>query len=103
MKKILFTFLFSGFLIAGCGNVTAVITNFDDCVKAGNPVMESYPRQCSTPEGEVFVEDVEIILEPEPVEICEDMCGDGICQEIVCMAIGCPCAETAESCPEDCE
>jgi len=34
---------------------------------------------------------------------CKDLCGDGICQEIVCMAIGCPCAETPESCPQDCE
>ncbi len=33
---------------------------------------------------------------------CKDMCGDGVCQEIVCMAVGCPCAENAESCPQDC-
>lgn len=33
---------------------------------------------------------------------CKDLCGDGICQEIVCLAVGCPCAETKESCPEDC-
>lgn len=39
------------------------------------------------------------ITEPET---CEDLCGDGTCQEIVCMAIGCPCAETKESCPQDC-
>jgi len=35
--------------------------------------------------------------------ICIDMCGDGICQMIVCMGSGCPCSETPESCPEDCE
>jgi hypothetical protein len=34
--------------------------------------------------------------------ICEDLCGDGICQEIVCMAEGCPCPESSESCPQDC-
>ncbi len=34
---------------------------------------------------------------------CKNLCGDGICQKIVCMAIGCPCAETAENCPEDCK
>lgn len=33
---------------------------------------------------------------------CKDLCGNGTCQEIVCMAIGCPCAETKESCPQDC-
>lgn len=34
---------------------------------------------------------------------CKDLCGDGICQEIVCLAIGCPCAETSETCPKDCQ
>ena len=34
---------------------------------------------------------------------CTDMCGDGICQQVVCMGSGCPCAESEESCPEDCE
>lgn len=38
----------------------------------------------------------------EPVAICENLCGDGICQEIVCLATGCPCAESADSCPQDC-
>lgn len=33
---------------------------------------------------------------------CADKCGDGICQEIVCMAVGCPCAETIQSCSKDC-
>jgi hypothetical protein len=33
---------------------------------------------------------------------CVDRCGDGVCQEIVCMAVGCPCAETPTSCPQDC-
>lgn len=33
---------------------------------------------------------------------CKDLCGDGICQEIVCTAVGCPCPETPESCPQDC-
>ncbi|MCC7570705.1 DUF333 domain-containing protein [Candidatus Micrarchaeota archaeon] len=34
---------------------------------------------------------------------CKDFCGDGICQEIVCEAVGCPCAETWETCSEDCD
>ena len=33
---------------------------------------------------------------------CKDMCGDGICQEVVCMAVGCPCSENMDSCPQDC-
>ncbi len=35
-------------------------------------------------------------------EACKNLCGDGICQEVVCTAISCPCAETAQSCPQDC-
>ncbi len=36
----------------------ALITNFEECVNAGNLVMESYPRQCRTQGGELFVENV---------------------------------------------
>ena len=34
------------------------IDSFEDCVSAGNPVMESYPRKCSTQDGNNFVEDI---------------------------------------------
>lgn len=33
-------------------------TSFSECVEQGNPVMESYPRQCTDAEGNHFVEDV---------------------------------------------
>ncbi|MCF7845291.1 MAG: Gmad2 immunoglobulin-like domain-containing protein [Candidatus Pacebacteria bacterium] len=33
------------------------VDSFEECVEAGNPVMESYPRQCIH-EGEKFVEDI---------------------------------------------
>ena len=34
------------------------IDNFDDCTAQGFPVMESYPRQCKTPDGQTFIEDI---------------------------------------------
>ena len=34
------------------------INSFVDCVATGNPVMESYPRQCRA-QGKIFVEEVE--------------------------------------------
>jgi len=34
---------------------------------------------------------------------CKDLCGDGICQEIVCLALGCPCPENKDTCPQDCK
>jgi putative hemolysin len=41
-------------------------------------------------------------MQVEVNDACKDSCGDGVCAEVVCMAIGCPCAETRASCPQDC-
>ncbi|MFP4515049.1 MAG: hypothetical protein ACLFNO_03555 [Parcubacteria group bacterium] len=63
-----------------------------------------------TANNQVEVNSFELIPEGSTLErnedsdgdICVDMCGDGVCQEIVCMGEGCPCPETAENCPADC-
>ncbi len=34
---------------------------------------------------------------------CKDFCGDGECQEVVCLSTDCPCSETKQSCAEDCD
>lgn len=34
------------------------ITNFEECAAAGYPVMESYPRQCRSEDGQLFVEEL---------------------------------------------
>lgn len=36
----------------------AQINSFEECVAAGNAVMESYPRQCNTADGKHFVENI---------------------------------------------
>lgn len=36
------------------------ITNFEECVQAGNPVMMSYPAQCGTKEGKTFVQVISV-------------------------------------------
>jgi hypothetical protein len=126
-NKILFFALLSVFLIfsfTACKTQEEIfqeievpettITSFEECVALGNPILESYPEQCIA-DGEVFVreltsEEKDRLDEQFQKEtgdefdevFCEDLCGDGICQEIVCMAVGCPCPETPESCPEDC-
>lgn len=41
------------------------ITSFEECATAGYPVMESYPRQCRTPKGDSFTEDIGNQLEME--------------------------------------
>jgi len=42
-----------------------VVVNFEECIAAGNPVMESYPRQCRTAEGASFTEDIGNELEKD--------------------------------------
>ena len=49
------------FLIIGVSVLTLVkqnktVTDFETCRKAGYAIMESYPAQCKTPEGKVFVQ-----------------------------------------------
>ena len=47
---------FRGDCKPGRGQGGAGINSFDDCVAAGNPVMESYPRQCMSADGQNFTE-----------------------------------------------
>jgi hypothetical protein len=74
------------------------ITNFDECVAGGYSVVRSFPPKCVTPNGMEFVKQR---AAPAGAN-CENMCGDGTCQQIVCQAVGCPCAETPVNCAADC-
>ena len=38
--------------------MSSSINNFDECIAAGNPAMESHPRQCRTADGNHFVEKI---------------------------------------------
>lgn len=69
MKKIIiilgifiFLILAGVYLLKGCDclgqPVPPLISNFEDCVAAGYPILESYPRQCTTPDDKIFVEDI---------------------------------------------
>ncbi|MCH7560679.1 MAG: hypothetical protein IIC67_04815, partial [Thaumarchaeota archaeon] len=44
---------------------TSIINNFEECIAAGNPAMESYPRQCRTEDGKHFVEVLETRAVPK--------------------------------------
>ncbi|MBU1017516.1 hypothetical protein KKA33_00625 [Patescibacteria group bacterium] len=61
-KKIFFLFLLMG-VITGCTSPSseniAQINSFDDCIEAGYPAMESYPRQCAVPGKRTFREIIE--------------------------------------------
>lgn len=51
------------------------ITSFQECLDAGNPIMESYPRQCNA-DGNNFVEEIEsseeVVLCTMDAKICPD-------------------------------
>ena len=63
MKKVSFI-IFVILIIVGFGvswkitkKEVSLVTNFEECVALGNPVMESYPRQCRAG-NKTFVEDI---------------------------------------------
>ena len=48
----------SKLLLRGWALNLSAISSFEECESAGNPVMESYPRQCRTLDGKHFVEQI---------------------------------------------
>lgn len=101
------------------------IETYEQCVAAGYPALRSQPGQCVGPDGRRFVESAAQKEASSVIELpalgaeiregatnsrdsigksgCVDQCGDGKCAEMVCMALGCPCAESPSSCPADCK
>ncbi len=60
MKKILLiiiVFAVAGFISLPSKDQETQVSNFEECLAAGNPAMESYPRQCRH-EDKTFVEDI---------------------------------------------
>lgn len=82
---------------SGCGDETQKISSFIECLEAGFPIMESYPRQCRTPEGELFIEGVEPNNPPPsnlpPSNPADEFCGSSTefnCSTSVdCQTAGC--------------
>ncbi|SRR6056297_669854 len=68
------------------------VSNFQECIQAGNPVMESYPRQCRSKAGKTFVEEScskaeegEILTLTDAQKIArESECGDRLTGEYFC-------------------
>jgi eight-cysteine-cluster-containing protein len=61
------------------------ITSYEECVAAGNPVMESYPTQCRTPDGRTFVNPAQV--EPPPQQsqqYVQNGCAIGGCSGEIC-------------------
>lgn len=91
-----------------------VPSNFEECAQAGYRVMESYPRQCRTASGALFVETITDIrvppIEPAPPAIPEPVeprvgrisggCAIGGCSAQVCGEAGEDLVSTCEFRPE---
>ncbi len=71
------------------------VSSFEECIDAGYELRKE--NECITPDNVIFKHKTK-----KSDSFCKDMCGDGICQEIVCLAEGCPCAENKIICPKDC-
>ena len=56
--------------------VLPTLESFEDCIAAGNPAMESHPRQCRTEDGQHFVEILEQIVCPQGFEPVDGVCPD---------------------------
>ncbi len=71
--------------------IDGIVDNFKECVAAGNPIMESYPRQCRH-ENQTFKEVIENFCTQEDVgDVCmnlyEPVCGY---QPVQCVTTPCP-------------
>src|SRR3989344_7065888 len=55
---------------------TPAINSFEDCARAGNRILLTYPRQCKTPDGKSFTE----VINQESLDIAPcDVNSDGMC------------------------
>ena len=93
--------IFLAILVLLASSCAAQIRTFDDCMNSGGIMQKTYPAKCISKDGQVFISAPQV--EKLEQALCVNKCGDGECQEIVCMGTGCPCAETSASCPSDCK
>jgi len=42
-------------------NNTVLVSSFEECKKAGYPILESYPEQCRTPDGKSFINSTQVV------------------------------------------
>lgn len=79
MKKILLllSILTSLLIFSACTSQEKEITNFEECIIAGFPVMESYPQQCSDGKNTFTEEITEINTKFEDIKKECNILGNG--------------------------
>ena len=64
------------------------INTFEECALAGYPIAESYPEQCRTPDGRMFVNDKQLPVsnEPDGLGISANGCAVAGCSGQLCVS-----------------
>ena len=75
------------------------IPAYEDCVAAGGTINKDFPGHCLPAQGAAVANEKE---KGQLNKLCKDLCGDGVCQQMVCLGSTCPCPETPQNCPGDC-
>lgn len=92
-------------------NPKPVITNFEECAAAGNPIMESYPRQCRA-NGQTFVEQIKNEPTPDRETLCDpsqrnaEVCAEiyaPVCATVEIQCVRAPCNPIKETFGNSCE
>lgn len=77
--------LYSSFAPPNIPAAQVNVVDFTTCIAAGNPAMESYPRQCRSTDGRLFVEEV---TPPQPTPVVGAGCAIGGCSNQLCGEAG---------------
>ena len=80
------------------------ISNFEECVDAGNPIMESYPRQCAA-NGKTYVEEIKDFVycteEQRNVDACIEIY-QPVCGFVEVQCITAPCDPVPQTFSNNC-
>ncbi|MBR9676094.1 hypothetical protein GOV05_03740 [Candidatus Woesearchaeota archaeon] len=101
-KTIMLLLILATMMLVACQN-TLPITSFEECIAAGNPAMESYPRQCrDSISDQTFTE---VIPEPTVFDFktyCEDNNGKWLSDFVECEDITREACESADGVFDEC-
>lgn len=68
-------------LVACNSTPQPTVTSFEECAAAGYPIMESYPEQCRTPDGQTFVN--KQVIEDQMIVVVNPQPGDTLTENVV--------------------
>jgi len=93
-------------MLAGCSSSSSIepeITNFEECIQAGNPAMESYPRQCRA-NDKTFTEQIDQPVEKDILPTKKACTREyrPVCGRIEVQCIKAPCDPIKKTFPNRC-